>query len=135
MLVNLPTDEFGNLAVLFTDVVGSTRGWEEQFDQMSASLALHDQVVRTVLGECGGRVFSIAGDSFGAIFTDVGNCLKAANEIYLRLGETEWPSGLPISVRMSASTGPVVQRDGGAYGPEIVRTAILCEIGNSDNCC
>jgi predicted ATPase/class 3 adenylate cyclase len=129
--VTLPTDERGNLAILFTDVVGSTRGWEEQFDQMSASLALHDQIVRGVLQIYAGQVFSVAGDSFGVIFTEVDDCLAAAHEIDKRLNASDWPSGLPIAVRMSANTGPVIQRDGGCYGPEIVRTAILCEIGHA----
>lgn len=127
----LATNQHGHLAILFTDVVGSTRGWEQQFDQMSASLALHDQIVRGVLAERGGRVFSIAGDSFGVVFTEASDCLAAAAEIDRRLRATHWPSGLPIVVRMSANTGPVIQRDGGCYGPEIVRTAILCELGHA----
>ncbi len=129
--MTLPVNEHGNLAILFTDVVGSTRGWEEQFDQMSASLALHDQIVRAVLAEHRGYVFSIAGDSFGVIFSSVEDCLSAAKAINERLRGSDWPSGLPIVVRMSANSGPVIQRDGGAYGPEIVRTAILCEIGHA----
>jgi class 3 adenylate cyclase len=51
---------------MFTDVEGSTRLWAEDSDAMSASLLVHDDIVRGVVEEHGGDVFSTAGDSFAA---------------------------------------------------------------------
>lgn len=98
---------------------------------MSGSLARHDQIVRNIIGSAGGLVFSLAGDSFGAIFSTPEDALKAAQRIQTEIQAEDWSGGVEIRVRMSLHTGPVIQRDNGAYGPEIVRAAILCEIGHA----
>jgi predicted ATPase len=98
---------------------------------MSGSLARHDQILRNIIGSAGGLVFSLAGDSFGAIFSTPEGALKAAQRIQTEIQAEDWSGGVEIRVRMSLHTGPVIQRDNGAYGPEIVRAAILCEIGHA----
>ncbi len=56
----------GTVTFLFTDVQGSTRLWESHRPAMEASLARHDQIVRSAIENHGGCVFSTAGDSFSA---------------------------------------------------------------------
>lgn len=127
----LEPDGHGHHSILFTDVEGSTAGWESALDQMSTSLALHDRIVRTVIDHNGGYVCSFAGDSFGVVFSRTEDALQAALQIQERLENTRWPDSFAIRVRMSLHCGPVIQRDDLAYGPEIVKAAILCEIGNA----
>ncbi len=127
----LETDNDGHLSILFTDVEGSTRGWESAYEQMSASLAAHDDIVRTVVSELGGYIFSVAGDSFGAVFGTPDVARDAALVIQDRIATANWPDDFALRVRMSLHRGPVIQRDNGAYGPEIVRAAILCELGHA----
>jgi len=127
----LPTDGFNQLSILFTDVEGSTRSWETAYEQMAASLALHDIIVRDVTAKYGGLVFSVAGDSFGIVFSQPLECLEAGLLIHNRLQTADWPGDFRIRVRQSMHCGVVIQRDGGAYGPEIVRAAILCELGHA----
>ncbi len=127
----LATDKDDQLSILFTDVEGSTRRWENEKEKMAASLARHDQIIRNVIGSVGGLVFSLAGDSFGAIFSTPEDALKAAMRIQREIQAEDWSGGVEIRVRMSLHSGPVIQRDNGAYGPEIVRAAILCEIGHA----
>jgi len=122
----LATDKDDHLAILFTDVEGSTRRWENEKEKMAGSLARHDQIVRNIIGSAGGLVFSIAGDSFGAIFSASTDALGAALRIQAEIQAEDWSDGVEIKVRMSLHCGPVIQRDNGAYGPEIVRAAILC---------
>lgn len=50
-----------SLAVLFTDVEGSTRLWAADRDAMSASLLVHDARLRAAIAENGGYVFTTAG--------------------------------------------------------------------------
>ena len=60
----------GSVAVLFTDVVGSTRLWAEHYEEMSDDLARHDAVVRACIDMHGGRVFAQSdGEGKGATFT------------------------------------------------------------------
>ena len=56
----------GSVTFLFTDVEGSTRLWAEDPDAMSASLRVHDQIMRSSIEERGGYVFTTAGDAFCA---------------------------------------------------------------------
>jgi len=54
----------GVVTFLFTDVEGSTRLWAADADAMSASLKVHDEVLRGVIDSHGGYVFTTAGDAF-----------------------------------------------------------------------
>ena len=58
----------GAVTFLFTDIEGSTRLWALNRAAMSASLALHDRVLRERIESNVGYVFSRAGDSFAAAF-------------------------------------------------------------------
>lgn len=87
--------------------------------------------MRESIESAGGYVFSLAGDSFGAVFGTTETALAVANQIQTELSATQWPDDYKIRVRMSLHCGPVIQRDGYAYGPEIIRAAILCEIGHA----
>ena len=54
----------GTVTFLFTDVEGSTSLWEREPEAMRAGLARHDELLRSVLADHGGHVFSTAGDAF-----------------------------------------------------------------------
>ena len=78
MVATIPT---GTITFLFTDVEGSTRLWESDPDGMAASLARHDQIMRTVIEAHRGHVFSTAGDAFAVAFGSVGAGIAAATTI------------------------------------------------------
>ena len=130
-MTEVEPDADGNVSILFTDVEGSTKGWESFLEQMSASLAVHDRILHEQIAAAGGYVFSLAGDSFGAVFGNSEVALDVALKVQAALATTTWPDDYKLRVRMSLHCGPVIQRDNGAYGPEIVRAAILCEIGHA----
>ena len=54
----------GTVTFLFTDVEGSTRLWAADKGATSASLLVHDAILRTAIESHGGYVFTTAGDSF-----------------------------------------------------------------------
>jgi class 3 adenylate cyclase len=56
----------GTVTFLFSDVEGSTRLWAADVDAMSASLLVHDEILRSAIESRGGYVFTTAGDSFAA---------------------------------------------------------------------
>ena len=58
----------GTVTFLFTDVEGSTRMWASDTEAMSASLLVHDAILRGAIEGNGGYVFTTAGDSFAAAF-------------------------------------------------------------------
>ena len=75
----------GTVTFLFTDVEGSTRLWVAEQRGMSASLAVHDTIVRTAIESMGGYVFSTAGDSFAAAFNRASDAVAAARKAQAEL--------------------------------------------------
>ena len=67
MAGDLPT---GVVTLLFTDVEGSTRLWEEHPDVMPAVLAQHDALLRAAVEAGGGTVVKSTGDGTLAAFAD-----------------------------------------------------------------
>ena len=130
MLPAVPTTiPSGTVSFLFTDVEGSTRLWEAGAEEMGASLALHDVIMREVVREHGGHIFSTAGDAFAVAFSSVRAALAAAVDLQLRLLGSAWP-GPPIKVRMGLHTGEAQERDGDYFGPVLNRAARIMSAGH-----
>lgn len=69
----------GLVAFVFTDVEGSTALWAADEGGMSASLAVHDEILRATVTDRGGYVFTTAGDSFAVAFSRVTDAVDAAS--------------------------------------------------------
>ncbi len=119
----------GEISFLFTDVEGSTRLWESDHDAMAASLATHDDIMRSIVEARSGHVFSTAGDAFSVAFPSTAEALAAAVDIQLRLRDANWP-GPPIKVRMGIHTGTAEERDGDYFGPVLNRAARIMAAGH-----
>lgn len=74
-------------AFLFIDIEGSTNLWNRQTKAMEVDLARHDELIRGLVDQFGGHVFSTAGDSFAVAFTDV-SAARTAIEIQRRVADS-----------------------------------------------
>ncbi|MDX2381524.1 MAG: adenylate/guanylate cyclase domain-containing protein, partial [Acidimicrobiia bacterium] len=92
------------MTFLFTDIVGSTQSWAADPDAMSASLRVHDAVLRDAIESHGGFVFTTAGDAFSAAFDRAADGVAAAADAQDRLGRATWP-GPELSVRIGLHVG------------------------------
>jgi predicted ATPase/class 3 adenylate cyclase len=119
----------GTVSFLFTDIAGSTRLWDDDQESMAASVAAHDRILRTAIGDHGGYVFSTAGDSFGAAFTTAAEAIAAAVQSQLGLVAETW-SGPPIRVRMGIHTGSSEERASDYFGPHVNRAARVMSAAN-----
>ena len=126
MAAALPT---GVVSFLFTDVEGSTRLWEQDRRAMAASLALHDEILRSAVAARGGRVFSTAGDAFAVAFHSAADAVSAAVDIQRTFVAADWP-GPPLRVRMGIHTGDAEERDGDYFGPVLNRAARIMSAGH-----
>ncbi len=115
----------GTVTFLFTDVEGSTRLWAADGGGMSASLRVHDEIVRQVIEEAGGYVFTTAGDAFCAAFDRASGAVGAASEIQRQLGSVVWP-GPELRVRIGLHLGEAEERASDYFGP-VVNTAARVE--------
>ncbi|MGB7817577.1 MAG: adenylate/guanylate cyclase domain-containing protein, partial [Ornithinibacter sp.] len=109
----------GTVTYLFTDIEGSTALWDAEAVAMSEAQARHDEILRQAFEGCGGYVFSISGDGYGAAFASAGDALDAALTIQRALSEEQWPPGVEIRVRTGIHTGEAEERSGNFYGPSV----------------
>lgn len=118
-----------NSIFLFTDIVGSTRLWEQMPAAMSAAVALHDVLLRNIVQSHGGTVVKMSGDGIHAVFGDAGRALAAAAEIQCRLRD-ETKHVLALAIRCGLHAGAAEARDGDYYGATVNRAARLCDAAN-----
>jgi class 3 adenylate cyclase len=103
-------DARATATILFTDIVDSTARASVAGDaSWKKTVALHDDVVRTVLPEFGGREIETAGDSFLVAFDNVEGAIRCGLALVRALAAIELP------IRVGIHSGEVV------VGPDHVR--------------
>ena len=114
----------GTVALLFTDIEGSTRLATELGPEWRAVLADHDTVLRRAIGDQGGFVDGTEGDAFFATFVDAAAAARAAVSAQRALRGHPWPPGVgELKVRMGLHVGHVERAATGYVGLEIHRAA------------
>jgi len=88
--------------ILFTDIVGSTTRAEEAGDDAwKRTVAMHDDIVRTVLVRFGGREVETAGDSFLIVFDGAERAIRCGQELVEAL------AAIDIPIRVGIHSGEV----------------------------
>jgi class 3 adenylate cyclase len=92
--------------ILFTDIVDSTvRASEAGDTSWKRTVAMHDDVVRSVLAGFGGREVETAGDSFLVVFDSAEGAIRCGLALVKALGAIELP------IRVGIHSGEVVMSD------------------------
>src|SRR3954470_11119878 len=118
----------GTVTFLFTDIVGSTRRWEEHGEDMAAALARHDVLLSSAIEAAGGTVFKHTGDGVVAVFRSAAGAVAAAVSAQQHLGSESW-RGEPVAVRMGVHSGEAVEVEGDYFGPTLNRAARVMSAG------
>lgn len=118
------------VAVLFTDIEGSTARWESEPAAMGQALADHDRILHHAFAEAGGEVVKSTGDGALVVFEAPGSAVAAAREAQARLDAHRWPTSSPLRVRMGVHVGTVERRDGDVFGPTVNLAARVADAGN-----
>ena len=113
----------GTVALLFTDIAGSTVRWERAREAMRDAVTLHDAILRAAIEAHGGYVFKTVGDAFCATFRTVAEAVVAALQAQRALRDTDWSAVEGIAVRMAIHCGTTDERDGDYFGPAVNRVA------------
>ena len=115
-------------AFLLTDIVASTRRWDDDRAAMTADLARHDALIRRAVIAHGGDPFSHTGDGLAAAFPSASAAVAAAVTAQRDLFAERWAGAEPLRVRMAVHVGTVEERDGTFLGPALHRLARLLDI-------
>ena len=120
----------GLLTFLFTDVEGSTRLWAADTEGTAQAMAIHDELIKAVVGVNDGFVFGFAGDGFRAAFVEPANAVRAAKEITDGLANAPWGDAPPLRVRIGLHRGEATRRGGDYFGPVLNAAARIEDAGN-----
>ncbi len=128
-MFELPT---GTVTFLFTDVVGSTRLWEETPEAMRSALVRHDELIEACVAAHDGVVVRPRGegDSRFAVFARASDAVAAAAACQEALYRETWSTPRPLRVRLALHTGEADVRAGDYYGSAVNRCARLRSIGH-----
>lgn len=111
------------VTLLFTDIQGSTRRWEEA-PQMSTQVDEHFVVLCEAVEANGGEVFATMGDGVAAAFSSADAALRAA------IGAQQSMPATGLRVRMGLHTGEVERRDDDYRGRPVNRAARIMAAGH-----
>ncbi|HTS21165.1 MAG TPA: tetratricopeptide repeat protein [Casimicrobiaceae bacterium] len=109
--------------LLFTDIEGSTRLWEQEGERMSRALAAHDAASRKAVDEHGGVIVKMTGDGMYAAFADAAAALQATAMLQRSLDELASGNHVPLRVRAGLHAGVVERRDQDLFGSPVNRAA------------
>jgi len=119
----------GTITFLFTDIVGSTRLWQQYPQQMVVALREHDRILRQAIEGQDGYVFKTVGDAFYGAFQTATAALAAALAAQRGLAAAQWPEGMPaLQARMGLHSGAADEREGDYFGPALNRVARLMSV-------
>ena len=118
------------LVVLFTDIEGSTRLWEQHPDRMAAALACHDALVRTLVEAHHGTLVKMIGDGAHAVFDDAHDALLAALQLQQSVVDPAATAGVTLKVRCGLHAGVVEQRDNDYFGTAVNRASRITSVAH-----
>jgi len=113
----------GVTTLLFTDIEGSARLWEQEGEGMSRALAEHDALSRQAVEGNRGVVVKMTGDGMYAAFSDPLDALNATALLQQSLVDLAAHNHIPLRVRAGLHLGIVERRDDDLFGSPVNRAA------------
>jgi len=134
--VGVPTGSGGwyPRSFVLTDIVESVSLWERDADLMASAVARHDAIISREVSAAGGELVRAKGegDSTFSVFAHPTQAMAAAMAIQKAVASEEWPSAVPVRIRVGVHTGDAEPRDGDWYGPAVNRAARLRALARAD---
>jgi class 3 adenylate cyclase len=123
-VANLPS---GTVALLFSDVEGSTLMWRQQSNSMRAATARLDELVDEVAARHEGHVVKPRGegDSHFVVFSRASQAVEAGADLVRAVDGEAWAAGLSLRVRAAVHIAEVDLRGGDYYGVGVNQAARL----------
>lgn len=117
----------GTVTFLLTDIVGSTRLWEQHPVLMAHVLARHDGLLTEHVMAQRGWFVKSTGDGILAAFQRSVWAVNAAHDAQLALSREEFGQLGKLEVRTVIATGEADERDGDYFGPVLNDAARMLE--------
>ena len=118
-----------NLAVLFADISGSAKLYENLGD--SEALATVERCLATIKQVCldaGGRVVKTIGDEVMAVFPGADGAARAATDMQLKISAQRTSAGAPVAIHVGFHFGPVLEEGADVFGDTVTVAARLSNL-------
>ena len=124
----------GYIALLFTDIEGSTSRWEKYGPRFGAALHEHNRIMRDAIARHNGYEVKTIGDAFMVAFSDALDavfCAAAAQREFQNRNENDadWQGVEGVRVRIGIHCGEPECRGGDYFGPVVNRAARVSDTG------
>ena len=123
----------GPVALVFTDVEGSTRLAGSLGAAWPDVLAAHRRVVRSAVADNGGREVDSAGDGFFFVFEGaepVAAAAAAAAGAQRGIAAHAWPGGVDLRIRIGIHAGSPLRTEDGYVGMDVHKAARVTDAAN-----
>jgi class 3 adenylate cyclase len=129
---NMPTSNAQAHAIVFADIVDSTRMYESLGDTLAKKLitGLEDAIAE-VVNDCGGHVVEIIGDEVMSRYDDVNTAVTAACRIQERVEIYAAQTRMPMAARIGLHYGPAILENGRMYGDSVNVAARMAAIAQA----
>jgi hypothetical protein len=132
---NHSKDSIKNMAVLFTDIIGSSNFFKKHGNVSGRTmLKLHQDIVSPLIAEFGGAVVKLLGDSVMAYFLDPGDAFKSAIKIQQRFKNHNKSRDEKdqIHIRLCVHYGEGIVEDKDIFGDVVNMAAKFLPYANGD---
>ena len=120
-------------AIMFTDIVGSTKMTERLGDRVATEMVrAHDAIVRRCLKASGGREVKHTGDGIMASFASTAEAVNCAIEVQRGFALFNSGNAEPIHIRIGLDCGEPVEDSNDLFGSTVQLAARLCAAAASD---
>jgi len=121
------------LAILFADIVGSTRLYE-RFGNERAHAAVDTCLgeLKQITQQLGGRTVKTIGDELMAVFPDAEAACLAATDMQWKVAELPPIDDVRISIRIGFHYGPAMERDGDVFGDSVNVASRIAELAKGE---
>ncbi len=120
-------------AILFTDMVDSTRLTQQLGDRVAMQLLReHDSIVRPVLAQFGGGEVKHTGDGIMGAFASASQAVGAAVQIQRALQDRDGAERGQLHVRIGVAAGEPVTEQDDLFGAAVQQAARLCACAGPD---
>ena len=131
---NQPLPPSGHVALLFTDIEGSTARWEKYGPHFGEALHEHDRIMRAAIAQYNGYEVKTIGDAFMVAFGDAleaALCAAQAQREFQNANENfaHWRDVEGVRVRIGIHCGEPECRGGDYFGPVVNRAARVSDTG------
>jgi len=121
----------GTVTLMFTDIEGHTKMWEQMGDDFMPILEAHNAILRSAAAKCNGYEVKTEGDAFMLAFARASDAVLCAVETQVTLANHPWPEDVgKIRVRIGIHTGEPQVAEDDYFGPPVIRASRISAAGH-----